>query len=155
MISETIDWNPSRLCYVQLNGNVVFNVISTIYPRAGLTAATATAAAFDTNRVLQNSDNNYTTAGLLAGWVLGKRTDAQLQYNQYRANNGNAVLSAMTLPYGVAVSDSSVTLGVKHKFSDRMVGSAKVGYFDHCNDTTGGQTKFRGPVAYAAVEHAF
>lgn len=155
MISESIDWNPSRLCYVQLNGNVVFNVISTAYPRAGLTPATATAAAFDTNRVLQNSDNNYTTVGLLAGWVVDKRTDAQLQFNQYRAANGNAVLAAMTLPYGVAVSDSSVTLGLKHKFSDRMVGSAKVGYFDHKNDTTGGQTTFRGPVAYAAVEHAF
>lgn len=155
IISESIDWTPNKSFYAQVNGNVVFNVISTIYPRAGVTAATATAIAFDTNRVLQNSDNNYCTAGLLAGWVVAKDTDAQLQYNYYRANNGNAVLSAMTLPFGVAVKDTSVTLGLKHKFSATMLGNVKVGYFDSQNDTTGGRANYRGPLAYASIEHAF
>lgn len=155
IISESIDWTPNKSFYAQVNGNVVFNVISTIYPRAGVTPATATAIAFDSNKVLQNSDNNYCTAGLLTGWVVAKDTDAQLQYNYYRANNGNAVLSALTLPYGVAVKDTSVTLGLKHKFSATMIGHAKVGYFDSHNDTTGGRTNYRGPLAYASIEHAF
>ncbi len=157
-ISESIDWTPQKNFYAQLNGTIVFNVISTIYPRAGLTPATVNAAglvtanAFDTNRVLHNSDNNYATCGLLTGWVVGKDTDAQLQCNHYRANNGNQTLAALTLPYGVAVKDTSVTLGLKHRISPSWLAHAKLGYFDSINDTTGGRTNYHGPLAYVAVE---
>lgn len=153
LLAGTIDLTPARHWYVQLNGNVVFNVISTIYPRAGVTAATSTLAAFDTNRVLQNSDNNYVTAGILAGWTVDKVTDARLQWNSYRAANGNAVLAPMTLPYGVAVRDTSVVLALKRRLSARWTGHAKAGYFDSENDTTGGRTSYHGPVAYLAVEY--
>jgi hypothetical protein len=159
IISESIDWTPNKNCYVQLNANLVFNVINTIYPRAGVTPATLNAAglvtayAFDTNRVVQNSNNNYSTLGLISGWTVDKSTDAQLQCNQYRANNGNPALSALTLPFGVAVKDTQVTVGVKHKFSDKWIGRAKVGYFDSDNDTTGGRTNYHGPVAYLSFEH--
>ncbi len=163
IISESIDWTPNKGFYVQLNGNWVFNVISTIYPRAGVTPATigapgpsvglVTALAFDSNRVLQNSNNNYTTLGLLTGWTVGKDTDAQVQVNHYRANNGNSVLANLTIPYGVVVEDTSMTIGIKHRFSEKWVCHAKIGYFDGKNDTTGGRTNYHGPLAYVAFEH--
>jgi excinuclease ABC subunit C len=88
------------------------------------------------------------------GWVVDKATDAQLQVNSYRADNGNAVLAPLTMPYGVTVREASVTIGLKHKFSDKWVGNAKVGYFDSKKDTTGGNTNFKGPLAYISFEHA-
>ena len=154
MIGETIDWNPNRNTYVQLNGNWVFNVINTIYPRAGITVATATAIAFDTNRVLQNSDNNYSTYSLVSGVALDKRTDAQFLVTYYRADNNNAALAPLTLPYGVDVEDFTATVGVKYKASEKMILRAKVGYFDSKNNTTGGRTNYHGPVAYLSLEHA-
>jgi hypothetical protein len=153
MLGESIDWNPSTACYVQLNANLVYNVISTAYPRAGVTPATATNNAFDTNRVLQNSNNNYTTLGALAGFVVNKSTDLQIQANHYRAANGNSALAALTMPYGVDVVETSVTVGVKHKLSKLWLAHAKVGYFESKNDTTGGYTNFHGPIAYVSFEH--
>ncbi|MCX6954802.1 MAG: hypothetical protein NTV51_21810 [Verrucomicrobia bacterium] len=154
MISETIDWNPNKNVYVQLNGNLTYNVISTIYPRAGLTPATATLNAFDSNRILQNSDNNYVTFSGLTGFAVDKLTNLEIQANLYRAQNGNAILAPLTMPYGVQVEDTSITVGVKRKFSDSWVANAKVGYFESKNDTTGGRTNFHGPVAYLSFEHA-
>ena len=160
MLSETIDYNPNAQCYFQVAGTLVYHVISTIYPRAGVTPAVVnaagltTAVAFDSNRILQNSDNNYSTISFVSGWVVDKATDAQLQVNSYRADNGNAVLAPLTMPYGVTVRETSVTIGLKHKFSDKWVGNAKVGYFDSKNDTTGGNTNFKGPLAYISFEHA-
>jgi hypothetical protein len=153
MLAESIDWNPSKSCYVQLNANLVFHTISTIYPRAGVTPATSTVAAFDTNRILQNSNNDYTTLGALTGFVLNKSTDIELRANHYSAKNGDAVLAPLTMPYGVAVEETSVTVGMKHKMSKDWLAHAKVGYFESKNDTTGGFTNFRGPVAYLAFEH--
>jgi hypothetical protein len=155
---ETIDWAPSRSVYVQLSGNIVFNDISTIYPRAGTYPANSTAnppvGAYDVNRVLQNSVNNYTTFTALAGWAAAAHTDVQVQFSQYKASNANANAGLWTVPYGVACSDTQTTLGIKHQFNDKLVMNAKVGYFDSKNDTTGGMTNYKGPMAYVAFEHA-
>jgi hypothetical protein len=158
-IDETIDWNPSTRFYLQANANLVFNVISTVYPRAGVTPASVSAAgvanaSFDTNNVLQNSDNNYFNGSALVGAALSKTDDLQLQGTYYRANNGTALRAIYTQPFGVVIKEYSVTVGVKHKFTDKWLGTAKVGYFNSKNDTTGGFTNFHGPLAYIAFEHA-
>jgi hypothetical protein len=154
MLGETIDWNPNTACYVQLNANLTYNVISTIYPRAGITPATATVNAFDSNKVLQNSDNNYVTGSVLTGFVVDKNTDLQFQANYYKAANGDAVLAPLTQPYGVAVKDVSYTVGIKLKVSNTWICNAKVGYFESKNDTSGGFANYHGPVAYLSFDHA-
>ena len=158
-IDETIDWNPQNGFYLQASANVVFNVISTVYPRAGITPASISNtgvvnAAFDTNKVLQNSDNNYFNGSMLVGAVLTKADDLQLQGTYYRADNGSANRAAFTMPFGVVVREYSLAAGVKHKFASGWLGTMKVGYFHSQNDTTGGFTNFRGPLAYFAFEHA-
>ncbi|HVZ63360.1 MAG TPA: hypothetical protein VG936_02140 [Lacunisphaera sp.] len=153
-ISETIDWSPNASCYVQLNGNLVLNTISTVYPRAGITPATSTVNAYSTNQVLQDADNNYATASLVAGCTLDKRTDVSLECTYYRANNGNAFAYALMMPYGMAVKETVVAVGAKHKLSDKLMLNAKLGYMDSMNDTTGGNTNFRGPVGYLSFDYA-
>ncbi len=143
LFGETIDWNPTKQFYMQANLNVVFATTGTAYPRAGGTA----------NEVLRNSDNNYWNASVVVGFALDKSTDAQLQYTRYHANNSQAALVA-TMPYGTVVDESTITLGLKRKLTDRMVLHAKVGYFDSTNDSTGGNTNFRGPLGYVSLEYA-
>jgi hypothetical protein len=154
-IGETIDWTPCSKFYAQGNVNVVYNTINTIYPRAGITPATTTAASYDTNNVLQNSLNNNITGSIVLGFVLDKDDDVQIQGNYYRAANGNAALAPWTMPYGVAIKEQSVTVGLKHKFSKTMIGEVKVGQFDSHNDTTGGLTNFKGTLGYVSVTQAF
>jgi hypothetical protein len=63
-------------------------------------------------------------------------------------------LAAMTQPYGAAERSSMGTVSIKHKLNDKLVLNAKVGYVDSKNDTTGGFTNFRGPVAYLSLDYA-
>jgi hypothetical protein len=122
---------------------VVFATTKTSYPEAGGAA----------NDVLHDSDNNYVSGSVVAGLVVDKATDAQLQYTWYRTNNYDpTVLSS--LPLGSSVSEYTVTLGVKRKLSNRLFGNVKIGYFDSTNDSTGGNTNFRGPLAYVSLDYA-
>ena len=154
-IAETIDWTPIRQFYIEANANLVFNVIDTLYPNGGLVAATPGNVAYNVNNEIQNSNNNYFTGSLLAGAVVTTTDDLQVQFNYYRANNGDAQLAALNEPYGVVATEYSASVGVKHKFSQKLIGNAKAGYFSSVNDTTGGNTNFHGPQAYVSLEYGF
>ncbi len=143
-IGATVDWTPTKQFYLQGDVNFVFDQIKTSYP-------TATGAA---RTVLHNGDNNYWTANALAGCVVDKNTDAQLQYTYYRADNFLPALAATAMPFGAGAEESTVTLGLKHKFSDRLIGSAKIGYFTSKNDTTGGFTNYHARLGYLALTYA-
>jgi hypothetical protein len=103
--------------------------------------------------VVQNANNNYFSGSLMVGAVLSKEDDLQVQCTLYRADNNDAELAAVTQPYGAVMKEYTLTVGVKHKFSDKWIGNAKVGYYDSRNDLTGGRTNFKGPLAYVSVEY--
>lgn len=153
-ISETIDWNPNKQFYAQANVNLVFNNMNTVYARAGTVAATATAISYDANKVVQDAKNNYVTATLLCGTTVSTADDLQFQVNYYKADNDDSALAFRTTPYGMMVKEVSATVGIKHKFSDKLIGEAKIGYFDSNNDTTGGRTNFHGPQGYVSLTYA-
>lgn len=153
MIGETIDWTPSSQFYMQANFNYVSNVVNTVYPRAGVVPA-GTNPSWDANGVLQNSNNNYFTCNVLAGAVLTKTDDLLFQVTYYNADNYDPQLANRTMPYGAGAEEIFTSVGLKHKFNDRCIGEAKVGYYDAKNDTTGGNTDFHGPMAYVSCTFA-
>lgn len=143
LIGETIDWAPSKQVYFQANANVVFATISTAYPRAGGTA----------NDVLRNADNNYWNGSFVSGFAVTQTTNLELQAFIYRANNYESAM-VVSVPYGAEAKETSIAVAVKHQFTDRLRGTLKIGYVDSQNITTGGNTNYRGPMAYFAIEHA-
>ncbi|HVU34208.1 MAG TPA: hypothetical protein VHE61_12295 [Opitutaceae bacterium] len=144
-LGETVDWNPTKSTYVQANVNLVYDTIISSYPQVSGLATT----------VLHNADNNYWDGNVILGYAVDKSMDLQLGATYYKADNYNAALAAFTLPYGAGEQESTVTVGLKYKVDVKTVISAKVGYLNRTNDTTGGYTNFRGPAAYVSVEHAF
>ncbi|MEO6995721.1 MAG: hypothetical protein ABI273_19100 [Lacunisphaera sp.] len=154
MISETIDWTPNAQFYAQANCSLVFNTINTIYPRAGIAPASGTSIAWNVNSLIQNSDNNYTTASLLAGAVLTKADDLQIRVTYYRANNYTPSIALLSMPYGADNKEYSATVSLKHKFNKRLLGDFRVGYIDSTSALSGGNTDFRGPVACLSLTYA-
>ena len=144
-ISETISWVPSKAFYVQGDVSLVYDSMSTAYPLAGGTA----------NDVLRNADNNYWNGSLLVGFVVDKVTNAQIEATYYKADNYEPSLAAATVPYGAGGRDYSISLGVTRKLTDRWLATAKIGYLDSRNDTTGGHTNFHGPLGYLSMQRAF
>jgi hypothetical protein len=141
--AETVDWTPNKSVYVQGNINVVFETIKTAYPTATLTA----------RNVLHNADNNYWNGSIITGFVVDKNTDAQLQATYYKADNYNPALAGSTQPYGAGARDYSVTVGLKHKLTDRMLTSIKVGYLNSENETVGGYSDYKGLVGYVSLDY--
>lgn len=140
---ETIDWAPNPSTYVQASYNVAYNTIKTSYPVAGGLG----------NEVLRNADNDYRNGSLITGYAISKDTDASIQYTFYRADN-YSVPNAATIWFGAGVKEYTYALALKHRFSEKLVGQFKVGYFNSENQTTGGNTNFKGPMAYISFDHA-
>ena len=149
---ETIDWTPIQQFYMQASADVVFNVISTV--GANQTPySTAAPGSIPVDFVIQNSNNNYVTYSLLAGAVITKTDDLQLKWSAYKSTNNDASISTYGTNYGASMSEYTITLGLKHKLSDRCIATGKVGYFESHNDLTGGNTDFHGPLAYVSLEY--
>ncbi len=144
LIGETVDWNPNPRIYVQGNLNVAFNYISTAYPAAQTPLTIAPQ---------RNSDNNYVVESLVSGFVVDKSTDIQLLFTHQHAHNFQPEIATGTQPYGAGYTETTGTVGVKRKLSAKWLATAKVGYIDSRNETTGGRTNFRGPLAYVSFEH--
>lgn len=144
-IAESVNWMPNKVFFLQVNAALVYDTISTAYPDAGGLA----------NDVLRNADNNFWNGSVLAGFVVNKLTNAQIQATYYKANNYEPTIAAASVPYGASGREYSISAGVTRKLSARWLASAKLGYFDHTNDTTGGNTNFRGPLGYLSMQRAF
>jgi hypothetical protein len=143
LIGQTIDWNPNPRSYVQANVDVAFNYISTAYPRAQTPATIAPQ---------RNSDNNYVVESLIAGVALTRSTNAELEFTHQHAHNFQPEIATGTQPYGAGYSEFTVAAGFKRKLAEQWLGTLKIGYIESRNDTTGGHTNFRGPLAYLSFE---
>jgi len=147
-ISETVNWTPTARLYFQGNLNMVYNYIQTAYPVVVVSATT------NVPTPIQNANNNYISSSALCGFVLDKRTDAQIECYWQQADNYNPQISTGGQPYGAGFQETSVTAGLKHKFSDRLLADGKIGYLRKTDDTTGGFTNYHGPLAYVALTYS-
>ena len=148
MISETINWTPNSEVYVQGNLNVVYNYIQTAFP----VVVVSTTQYIPTP--IENSNDNYISGSALIGFVLDKKTDAQLQGYWQQATDYNPQIADGGQPYGAGFEIAMVSAGLKHKFSDRLLGEGKVGYIRKTDDTTGGFTNYQSPLVYVAFTYS-
>ena len=144
-LSESVDWTPTNQFYVHGDVNLVYSKLQTAYP-----AVTVDAAGSIPSPIL-NADNNYITGSALAGFVLTKQVDGQLQATYARANNYNPQVALGGQPYGAGFKEESVTAGLKCKCTERLILDGKVGYLRRTDATTGGFTNYHGPLAYVAL----
>ncbi len=149
-LGATFDWTPIKQFYMQFNLNAVFDMTSTAYPVAG--AATATTSG---NNAQRNADNNYLTGSVIAGFVVDKVTNAEIQYAQYRADNFKADYSVLGMPYGMSETNDTVTAGIKRKLTDKLIVNVKVGYMKSESATTANRANYTAKVAYVSLQRAF
>jgi hypothetical protein len=145
IISETVDWTPTSQLYVQGNVNVAYNYLQTAYPAVLVSTTTAIPSP------IQNSNNNYVVGSALCGFVINKQTDAIVQGFWSQATNYNPGIAPGGQPYGAGFLEESLTVGLKHKLSDRFMVEGKAGYLRRTDATTGNFTNYRGPLFYVSM----
>ena len=144
-LSESVSWNINKNVWAQANGTVVYDQIQTSYPWVSGTA----------KRNLRNADNNYVTGDVSLGFAIDRVTSGVIMGTYYRANNYDADYAAVAMPLGASAQESTISIGVRRKLTEKTVLSAKLGYIDSENATRGGYADFRGPLAFVSVQHAF
>ena len=156
-ISEAINWTPNKDYYVALDLGYSFDTTNTTYLKSGdVTTFVGTTPTYRfANQILRNADNNYWTGSAVAGVNVDSSTSVELKYFMYHADNYQPGNVAYTLPYGMSEKNSNVSVGVKHKFSEKLAAEARVGYFKSDNPTSGGNSDYKGTLAYVSLTHAF
>lgn len=110
--------------------------------------------AVPTHGLTFNSDNNFTSAVLGAGYVLGKVTDLFLDLSHYRADN-YADNPSVTLPLNMGQTLHSGFVTWVRRQNDRLTYTAKYGYTTNRDGTYGGQNDFSAHVFYGKVQYRF
>ncbi len=143
IISENLSWTPLARLYVQLGGSYVLNNLDT--PLAGSSGI---------NNLVLNSADDYWTVDAIVGYALNEKTDLQLQYSYYRANNylNN---SAYSQPYGTGDEQHSVTATITRRITKAIQVSLKYGFFQNRDATSGGNENYDVQLAYASMQYRF
>jgi hypothetical protein len=143
IISENISWTPLPRLYVQLGGSYVLNSLDT--PVASLPGI---------NNLVLNSASDYWTVDTTAGYAINEKTDLQLQYSYYRANDyvNNSTVSQ---PFGAGDEQHSITATITRRITKALQVSLKYGFFCNRDETSGGHNDYNAQLVYANMQYRF
>jgi hypothetical protein len=143
IISENISWTPVSRLYVQAGGSYVLNTLDTpVASSAGI------------NNLVLNSANDYWTANGTVGLALDEKTDLQLQYTYYHADD-YVNNSASSLPFGAGDEQHSFTATITRRITKALQVSLKYGFYRNRDKTSGGIDNYDAQLVYANMQYRF
>lgn len=143
IISENVSWTPLSRLYIQAGGSYVLNNLDT--PVQSWMGA---------NQIVLNSANDYWTVDATAGYAINEKTDLQLQYSYYRADD-YANNSASSQPFGAGDEQHAVTATITRRITKALQVSLKYGFFCDRDETSGGHDNYDAQLVYASVQYRF
>jgi hypothetical protein len=140
IIAQDVNWTP----WSRLNLQAGFNYVL---------SDTATPAS-DVTQAILDARNNYWTVNFSSGLVLDNKTDLNLSYVYYQADD-YVDNSPAGVPYGAGGQEHSVTVTLTRRISERIRLSLKYGYFRYLDEATGGNADFGANLVYATLRYRF
>jgi hypothetical protein len=140
ILAQDITWTPwSRLC-LQTGFNYVLSDTET--------------PASDVTQAILDSRNNYWSLNFSGGLVLDNKTDLNVSYFYYQADDySNNSLDGV--PYGAGGQEHSITATLTRRISDRIRVSLKYGYFRCLDSSSGGNADYGVSLVYATLRYRF
>jgi hypothetical protein len=141
ILSETMTWNPLPRLYIQGSVHYVLN-------------ETDTPADQQAGALVQDMKNNYWNGTVTIGYALGDKTDIQVNYFYYRADDyeDNSLVSQ---PYGSDAEENAVTVTLSHEFSKNIRGTLRYGFFNNRNETYGGRNDYDAHLLATSLQYRF
>lgn len=140
IFGETITWTPVNRLYLQPGINYVIDT----------TESGASSAA-----TVENSDNNYVNVTCTVGVVMDDRTDLQVQYNYYLADNFNPDLALDSQPYGAGTAEHGVLASIIRRISPRLRATLRYGFFNSRSEMAGGFNDYDAHLVYSSIQYLF
>jgi len=140
IFAQNASWTPwSRLC-LQAGFNYVVSETKT--PTS------------DYTRAVLNSQNNYWTVTLNSSVVLDDKTDLNLGFLYYQADNYNNNSSA-GLPLGAGADEQSVTATLTRRITRNLRVSLKYAYSHYNDQASGGNNNYDAQMVYSSLQYRF
>ncbi len=148
IIAGDVNWSPWNRLYLQAGVNYVLSDTKT--PASEFTQA------------ILNSKNNYWTVNFSSGLALNDKTDLNVSYFYYQADNYNPQVLAPAadglaagIPYGAGAQEHGVTAALVRRISKNIRLTLKYGYYAYDDVTFGGNRDYKAHVLYTTLRYRF
>ncbi len=144
ILSQSISWIPWYRLYLQ--GNATYAWDETTTPAVSLTGAAA--------HLVAASKNGYWNLSATAGFVLNDKTDLQMQYNYYRAND-YLDNSKFSQPYGADDTAHGATVSLIRRINKNLRLTLKYGYSNYRDGASGGHRNYEAHLLASNLQFRF
>jgi len=140
IVGQDVSWIPWSRLSLQAGLNYVWSK--------------ATTPASDYTQAVLDAQNNYWTVNFSSTVVLDDKTDLNLGYSYYRADDYHDN-STFGVPYGAGAEEHSVTVGITRRIRDNIRLFLRYGYYDLTDDTFGGNKDYHAHAVSCTVRYLF
>jgi hypothetical protein len=146
IIAANATWSPWSRLSLNAGFNYVLSETKTPvsdYVPNGFAAAPVLAA-----------QNNYWMVNFSSSFVVDDKTDLNVNYYYYRADNYDNNATA-GVPYGVGAEQHAVTAEIVRRITESLRVTLKSGYYHYTDDTSGGKNNFDTYSIFASMQYRF
>jgi hypothetical protein len=140
IVGQDVSWIPWSRLNLQAGLNYVWSRTTT--------------PASDYTQAVLDAQNNYWIVNFSSSVVLNDKTDLNLGYSYYRADDYDDN-SAYGVPYGAGAEEHSVTVGITRRIRDNIRLFLRYGYYHYTDDTFGGNTDYHAHAVSCTVRYLF
>jgi hypothetical protein len=140
ILAQDVSWAPWSRVYFQVGFNYVLSDTKT--------------PASDYTQAILNAQNNYWTLNASSGFVLDDKTDLNLSYFFYRADNYQDN-SSIGLPLGAGGTEHGINATLTRRLTKNLRLSLRYGYYTYDDETFGGNQDFHAHVIYTSLRYRF
>jgi hypothetical protein len=140
IIAQNVSWSPWSRLYLQAGFNYVLSETET--PTSDYTEA------------VLNSENNYWTLNFNSGLVLDNKTDLNVGYTYYRADDYTDN-STVGVPYGAGAEEHGITATIVRRLTERLRLTLRYGFYHSEDETSGGNNDYEAHVLYSSLQYRF
>ncbi len=140
IVALNASWTPWSRMYVQAGVHYVNSELHT--PAVNYTTA------------LLDSQNNYWSANGNVGFVLDEKTDLNLGYSYYRADDYSDIAPA-GLALGSGAEEHGITATLVHRINKNLRASLRYGFYTYTDDSFGEYRDYDAHVVYTGLQYRF
>ncbi len=140
ILAEDISWAPVSRLFLQAGFNYVISETKT--------------PASDITQAILNAQNNYWTLNFSSGFVVDDKTDLNLAYLYYRADDyqNNADVG---LPLGSGAEENGVTATLTRRINKHLRLTLRYGFYDYTDQLFGDNRNFTTHLVYTSLQYRF
>jgi hypothetical protein len=140
ILAQNVSWSPWSRLFLQVGFNYVASEVKT--PVSQFTQA------------ILNAQNNYWTLNFNSGLVLDDKTDLNLGYFYYRADDYENN-SPVGVPYGSGAQEHGVTATLTRRLNKNLRLVLRYGFFHSDDDLAGGHQNFNAQGILSTLQYRF